>query len=343
MDDKTATGDDFIRILLATYLTSIPPTYCWVDDTNLGTFEYKLSYSSIKQSRVANVIFHFDDEENSDSRMGLEFEKCTPGYKDCLIWCSKSNCETPGDFENRRIISQRISYAEDCNDGYVKKDSFCYPKCELIGMVTCEEGVCASSENACKLKRPSFTYELIESYVDFLGHIYSLKSNTTFGWSDPESFDSYKSLLVEKYYNQDKDRLREIANIVSRNGTNIIEMMYKKSLQFLKSGKDNPAYQAFFQTISNNIKYSLFNTNIEDISREIFFNIENLGNCVLENWTNDDGTVLQWWTPHEKKDPKKTDCNNAVYRLIVKLKPYLLIGFVNGITKPLCPFISIKN
>jgi hypothetical protein len=191
LDEKTATGDDLIRILLATFLTSVPPTYCWVDDEILGNFDYKISnYRKLK--RMANVLFSIEDIDNFEPRMGLNFEKCPSGYKDCLIWCSKSNCETPSDFQDREIRQQYIRLAQNCNDGFIKKDTFCYPKCEEIGMVTCEEGICASSLNACKLKRPIFTYELIESYVDFLGHIYSLKSNTFFGWSDPSSFERYQ-------------------------------------------------------------------------------------------------------------------------------------------------------
>jgi hypothetical protein len=292
---------------------------------------------------MANVLFSIEDIDNFEPRMGLNFEKCPSGYKDCMIWCSKSNCETPSDFEDREIREEYISLAKNCNDGFIKKDTFCYPKCDQIGMVTCEEGICASSQNACKLKRPSFTFELIESYVDFLGHIYTLKSNTFFGWSDPSSFERYKKLLNDKYYQQDKERLEEIANIVSRKESNILDMMYRKSLDFLKHGKDNPVYPVFFQKMAYQVQYSLFNTKLDDENQEFFIKIPNLGSCVLENWTNDDGTPLQWWTRHKKKDPKKRECRDAVYTLIKELKPYMLIGLANGISKPICPFVTMKT
>jgi hypothetical protein len=60
---------------------------------------------------------------------------------------------------------------------------------------------------------------------------------------------------------------------------------------------------------------------------------------VLENWSKDDGTALESWEKDTIEKSKQYECIQAISKLIKIIKPYVLIGFSNGISKPICPFL----
>jgi hypothetical protein len=349
IEEKSAKGVDLVRAMIAATIASIPTSYCWVNDKQLGTFDFENLIP--KNKKLANVILTQNwDEEIFEYRGGMSIQKCKPGQEDCTFFCSNSDCDNLENFETRETKLQFIEFPERCTRGYVKKGLMCHPKCEGLGMIECEQGICGRSKKSCQLKRPTATKELVESYVEFLGHIYSLKSNSTFGWSDPESFKKYKQLVNDKFLNENNEWQYDVSVALASNSLAIENFIYnfiKKTFSFFQTDENNMPYRALIRIIYSrfvNFVAVSYTPKIQKRHTDEIF-VGNLDDCDIENWVGVEAKHLHMIDINidENKKTKLKNCINTVDSLLNRLAPFMLFGYANGFAKPLCPLINTLN
>jgi hypothetical protein len=313
-----------------------------VHESNLGTFQISVPDSK-EIKKITNLVYNTTSNFEAEEKGGLLIEKCRPGDEDCTFFCSTTNCESPQDFYTRRF--ENINYVTDhpCKPNYDKKGNLCYPVCEKIGMVTCEVGICSFSKEGCDLKQPEMSEKLVESFVDFLGHIFSLKTGSPFGWSNPESL-KIDLKVFEKYEDINSKRLAAFKPIIKnyRYFRFFYENFRSNTFNIFKVSPDKENYSNFFDNNFRVFKF-LFTDQIDNYNPESYLN--NLSSCDLKFWDkvllNNNSTDL---TPNElRKKQIQKNCFTGLGSLLKNLKPYMLLGFASDFTKPLCPFAQLND
>jgi hypothetical protein len=330
---------NLIKAMLAGFYSSVPSSYCWVHETNLGTFDMKIPEN---YKKIATLVYNSTISFDAEEKAGLFIENCKPDETDCTFFCSSSDCESPEDFSSRKFknINYLTNYA--CHPNFIKKGKLCYPNCEKIGMVSCDSGTCSTSKEGCDLKLPSINKEIVESFVDFLGHIYSLKLWTRFGWSNPESLKMDLKVL-KKYDEENSKRYSAMDEVI--NNRRFFKYFYENfkenTFKFFKVELERENYNNLFDSLVVFFKWLLSD-------KLTFYNdkdyIKNLTYCDLKHFRKlvpeNNGTLSR-----EDKLLYETQnkCRSAFGSLLKNLKPYMSLGLVSGFVKPLCPFALVDE
>ncbi len=338
----TATGVDFIRAMIAGLYSALPPTYCWVDDTNLGTFDVGGIFFN-GEKRLANIFHDFRDHDSNQYILGgLIFDKCPSQFTDCVFFCSSTDCNSPKNFVNRNIVKQNFFINHSCARQYKKKGTLCYPVCEKINMVTCETGICAASKERCNKQLPKITTEIIEAFVDFFGHIYSLRADREFGWANPKSLENDLSVF-NKYKTENKIRHNEISATIKNFERKIfIGKIRNQIRKFLKIDRRSTGYKNYSEMVSDLMIQ--FERIFDQHHTYEGFKKNSLSDGGLnECHPNNFGILTRTKLEREKKFYKRNRCSFSLSTLLAKIEPYMFIGYAAGFVKPICPFTSIKN
>jgi hypothetical protein len=176
-----AQGEDVIRAALISMMSAVPAHFCWVHDSRLGLPDV-VCPSNMK--RIGSICYE-ECEEGQTRLGGLCLSKCAYSYMDCNFFCSKSNCENPQDFVLKKYKKTEFLMNPACPKGYKKKDNLCYPVCEEVGLHTCSDRTCSVKKSYCKRGSPILETGILKAFIEFLGHIYTIKSGKKFGWSNP--------------------------------------------------------------------------------------------------------------------------------------------------------------
>jgi hypothetical protein len=178
--NRDANRLELIKGMIAGFYSSLPSSYCWVHESNLGTFDISFPDSG-ELKKITTLVYNTTTSYEKTEKAGFFIEHCESGLEDCSFFCSSSDCNSPENFSLRKFELINFVLDHPCRAKFIKNGTLCYPSCEKIGMVTCEVGICSFSQDGCDLKQASMSKEMVESFVDFLGHIYSLKFQTPFG------------------------------------------------------------------------------------------------------------------------------------------------------------------
>jgi hypothetical protein len=333
--DSEVLGVDLMRAMLASLYSSLPPIFCWVDDTNLGTFDI-LKMGEKNSKRLANIFYELE-EDNFYTKGGIILETCPPDQTDCSFFCSTSDCNSPKNFNFKKIKTQDFEINGTCQFQYRKKGTLCYPVCEKIKMVTCDTGICAATKLDCKKKIPKIVGEDIEAFVDFLGHIYSLSPIKKFGWANPTSLEKDLNIL-NKFKFENSQRQSSIYVIMRKYFNSLfIKKLRKTSQRLLKIDVSNENYDNhLFKTETALI--SALDYHIGKITDSGFvkynFKNESLNSC----------RPFAFYSDKFIFGLRNTDaCKFLFMKLLKEMEPYMFIGFASSFAKPICPFSNIKT
>jgi hypothetical protein len=321
---EDAKGEDVIRSAMVSLMSNIPPAFCWVHDKKLALTQAQCEG---KFQRKGSICMD-ECEEDQMEIGGLCLSKCPPDQTDCDLFCSKSDCNSPQDFSPKYSSNIEINFSPKCPDGYTRKGNLCYPVCEEIGMVSCGDRTCALSKNICTIKSPDVPKNVVEAFVNYLGHIYSVQSNKNFGWSDPESLTESLSIM-ESFRKGNTDALQEMAKI-------FIKMISGTMRKLFAQVNKNVEKQAnsFFKTKDNTPLSLMFKwADFSDMFMKFYVNLDGLEKK-KPNQDKQDGLNFDVC---EMKNFKRS-CFVRFQKFINRAVPVYLLGLLSRFVKPLCPF-----
>jgi hypothetical protein len=129
----------------------------------------------------------------------------------------------------------------------------CYTVCEEIRMFTCSDRTCADQKFNCKRGFRIIDKTVLKAFVEFLGHIYFIKSEKKFGWSHPEGLKKAKLIMDSKYYANISETYRIVNQIIklALKKKSKLEKVYSRDVEktgssFFKS-KDNKPLKLIFE------------------------------------------------------------------------------------------------
>jgi hypothetical protein len=338
--EKDLNRIEIIRGIIAGFYASIPSSYCWVHESNLGTFDISIP-DSTNLKKITTLVYNTTTSFEAEEKAGLFIEKCKPGDQDCTFFCSSSDCESIQDFYTRKFENIKYLNNNPCHPNFEKKGYLCYPICEKIGMITCEVGICSFSTEGCKFKQADMNIEMIESFVDFLGHIYSLKIFSPFGWTNPDSLEL--DLKVFKKYDKINSKRLSILKTLIKNPkyyNYFYENLKKNTNNFIKF-EDKDKFSNFFEYNSELFK-SLFTDTLNRFPNNLYLN--KLGSCDLkffdELLVNKD---IELSSKDLESKEAQIDCFRGFGSFLKNLEPYMLLGYASDLVKPLCPFALLED
>jgi hypothetical protein len=319
-----AQGEDVIRAALISMMSAVPAHYCWVHDSRLGLPDV-VCPSNMK--RIGSICYEQCDE--GQTRLaGLCLSNCPNSYMDCNFFCSKSNCENPKDFVLKKYKKTEFLMNPSCPKGYRKKDNLCYPVCEDVGLHTCSDRTCSVNKNYCKRGQPILETGVLKAFIEFLGHIYTIKSEKEFGWTNPEGLERAKKIMGLKYY----WNLREIKRILSQavrislKGDSKLRKIFEKNVEKIGS--------SFFKTKDNKPLTLLFKW--ADFTKIMGNYLQNMLSRFFKGLGSSSNKGENWEVC--KMTNFSTKCFENFQRFIVNLTPYYIYDIIGYISKPICVF-----
>lgn len=320
---EEASGEDIVRAGLVSVLASVPPAFCWVHESNLASTDVicKPGYS-----KKASVCYE-ECKDNETEVGGLCFTKCGLDEKDCNLFCSKTDCENPQDFYLKSSRVRTFDLAAPCKQGYYKRGGLCYPVCEEIGYVTCSDRTCALTDDLCKKKLKKIPINILKAFVNYLSHIYTIRSNKIFGWSDLRS-------------------LNQSLKTLNSFGEGNLEMVHQidKVYKRIQKTKDHRLLTMFGQRVMKYGSFFFKKKNNEPVTRlilladftKIFLDMPK--NSFLYFIISLFGikSRVDWNICRNDRINKK--CYDKLERFAVEIFPFYILGFLTRYAQPLCPF-----
>jgi hypothetical protein len=319
-----AQGEDVIRAAMISMMSAVPAHYCWVHDSRLALPDV-VCPSNMK--RIGSICYEQCDD--GQTRLaGLCLSKCANSYMDCNFFCSKSNCENPQDFVLKKYKKTEFLMNPSCPKGYKKNGNLCYPVCEEIGYVTCSDRTCALNKNYCKDGKSILETGVLKAFIEFLGHIYTVKSDKKFGWSNPEGLERAKDIMGLKY----SWNLTEIKRIVSQavrislNGDSVSRKNYEKNVEKIGS--------SFFKTKDNKPLTLIFKW--ADFTKIVGEFLNKWASRFIKGQGSSSNDAENWEVC--KMTNFSTKCFENFQRFIVNMTPYYIYDVIGYISKPICAF-----
>jgi hypothetical protein len=321
---QDAKGEDVIRAALVSVMSSVPPAFCWVHESKLAITDVDCN-GNLK--RKGTICLNQCDEDQVEVG-GLCMSKCSPDQQDCDLFCSNSDCNSPQDFVPKTSLNREIIFTPRCPKGYYRKGNLCFPSCEQIGMVSCSERTCALSKALCKAHIPDIPKNIVRGYVNFLGHIYSIRSNKDFGWSDPKNLEQSMSIM-DSFYQGNLDAFKEMFKI-------FLKMLTGKAKNLFDQVDRNVEKMAnsFFKNKDNKPLSLMFKwADFSKLFKKFFMNI--LGSIL--NFLFAKKKARENFDVCEMKKFSK-QCFVRFEKFIFRMTPFYLLGLLSRFAKPVCPF-----
>jgi hypothetical protein len=324
---EEAEGEDIIRAAFISMMSAVPSNFCWVHENTLA-LPNVVCPGNMKRK---GSICHDECEEDQTEIGGLCLSSCPENYTDCNLLCSKSDCENSEDFILKKFKIKQFDLDAKCPKGYVKKNNLCYPVCEEIGLYTCSDRTCAIEKRQCKKGLPMLESGVLKAFIEYLGHIYTIKSGQNFGWSNPEALDKAKKIMGMKYYGN-FGILKQIANNSFKTFRKIgisqrRKEIYEKNLGLIAN--------SFFKTKDNTPLKTIFEWT--DFSKVVGRLIQTFASNFVDgkSSTNNKG---ENWDACKISNFKKEECLKRFQNFVVNTTPYYLVNLIGFISKPICGF-----
>jgi hypothetical protein len=321
------TADDVVKIIIISFLSSLPPAYCW------------------KNMPLEEASFQVTCKDSWDRYASICYQKCPIGYTnkggvcfkdcegktDCTFFCSNSeNCRSLTDLESKTYFPVEIDIYPICKESYQRSGSICTRDCNYLGLENCDLHICSSSPNMCHFNLSKPPNNFLKAYVNFFGYIFNLKSKKHFGYSEPESM---KQILneIQKYTENNKNRLNEVFKIISiinknqRSKSIFFDNVIKRGLEILKPINEKET-QNFSRIISG-----VSSQWLELLKESKSYSFKN----ILENEME---LTQNWKECSLKRGGNYSICILKIINFVRYLAPHDLVQVVLEFEKPVCRF-----
>jgi hypothetical protein len=214
-DTIKMTGENVAKTCISQFLSSMQPTYCLKPQYTMG---HPTGKCPDNHSKFDGICLENCKKDYLFSA-GLCTKKCGKGEIDCGPFCALKSCNIESDLiaKDSYIPNFKTSREKEitCQDKFYKHSLLCIRDCNYYGLENCDIGTCASTKGFCNSKLPQTSNDFDQYFVNYLGYIFSMKSNSTFQYSDPNSFESTVDELV-KYSTVHTDRIRQTSKNMQR-------------------------------------------------------------------------------------------------------------------------------
>ena len=323
----TVKGTDLTGTCLKSFLSVIPPTFCYKKGADAGKIPTRCSDGYFRS--MALCYEHCRSGYNFV--LGVCWESCRSGYKDMGLTCFKWNWFKSKSYWKDSYMSKSYTNFDGrvgCEDGMYKGGALCYRDCSKIYLVNCGIGACAASSEAC-------TAGIITMVVDVtLGAIQFGAFIATFGASSAGQggFAAGKQAL-KTAYNAVKSKAKYAFSIVKKIAQN---NQFRK--KFLKEALDNFtqemskfALDAAVQTSVNQLCTDIGNGVLNDIDSrsETGFNAESFDVTGISSAVSScDGDL--------SSSNAKAMCAKGVLDVVSNVDPTGLVAIASGLIQETC-------
>jgi hypothetical protein len=191
---ESVKGEIIVKSIISGLFGIMKPAVCWKEKLTNG-----MPHKGLDNIKKKEMIFpgaYLNDCSSKDfySIYSLCQKKCPPNYYSCggVICSTDQYCKNPEKFITVEISLREytdISNPEiGCKKGFYKKGVICYEECANLGMYNCGIGKCASSKEMCEIQSTEWPQDFVPTFLDYVGYLYSIKSNSTVDWVDPINF-----------------------------------------------------------------------------------------------------------------------------------------------------------
>jgi hypothetical protein len=268
---------------------------------------------------------------------GLCLKSCNSGNTDCGSFCSKSHsCSNFGDLSAKEVYVPKFLTISDpevnCKNDYYKSGMLCHRKCELFGMVDCDNGTCATSKVMCNKTQSMPSSDFIEKYVQFFGFVASSASDKPFGnYNQDKYFKTLDALADYSRKNSRKNNeiilmLRKIANDKLMKEDFSARVGLTSTFKFSKiDDKEKERISSICKNVASNLLDFLNNKKNEN---EFSFDFLKNRKIILDYRPCTDGKPFK----------SRELCKDIILSLITQLAPFDLLSLSTEFSNPVCIF-----
>jgi hypothetical protein len=252
-------GENVAKTCISNFLSNMQPSFCWKEFHLLGHpgGECPKNYTHLLGACLENC------QEGYSYSGGLCLKNCEANEIDCGAFCGQESCQSSSMTAKESYVPNFKSIKDEdikCTYKEYKDNYVCVRDCKFIGLENCNLGTCAYSKDLCLGNLPETSEDFDKYFVNYLGYIFSLRSNKPFGYSDPQRFNETLEHLVN-YSEKNYNRIRQSSSIM------------------LKLKNDKELNYWFFRTI----KYNMLNGHVAYPDKERWKMVD-ICRKVAANW-----------------------------------------------------------
>jgi hypothetical protein len=193
---ESVKGEIIVKSIISSLFGIMKPAVCWKEKlTNYWPLE-GIDKMIRKKMIFPGAYVNFCSSDYPMSKDLFCVKSCPKNYYSCnnVICSSDRSCKDPEKFITAEMsLNAYVDLSNPeigCDRGFYKKGVLCHEDCATLGMYNCGIGKCASSKEMCEISSPEWPEDFVSTFLDYVGYLYSIKSNSSVDWVDPINFSN---------------------------------------------------------------------------------------------------------------------------------------------------------